>query len=366
MAFSIFNPQIPWWTDDLYAKPQIVTPIPSRIQEALPTLFPEEISEIRGDYVEIWLTPDALEATIAPSFLVQLPIDVWERIIDCFQIIGHVWNKDHRDALVSCALTCRAWLPRCRYHLYSSGLQIQSEAGLDAVIKAISHTPYLAKRVYSLTVSGGEHYNTALIIRTLLRLGPKLTNLEFLHIYSVDFTHGHIDHFFKALSLFRSRYQLYSFFLSNYRFSRHSQLVRCVSTAGAKEFSLNTGFASLAAHVRHQGSPDAAHLDTLRFRDVSGQSKNIPSSIVLTVSWSELSNLCGRLRFAVSGPQTIVIQALQWDKDDLSQIMPTVVPLVVEMILRFCSLTQHQVSVVFSLPSGGEIELTRSAGGEHP
>ena len=369
MAFSIFDPQIPWWTDDLYAKAQIVEIAPGPIPES-PQLPPrqlrpeyvEEITKVAGNYVEIRLTPDAMEATVAPPNLPELPIEVWEKIID------HTWHPGNdRRAVVACALSCRAWLLRCRYHLYRR-LSILSEGGLNAVIETLSRTPSLGNRVHSLDVNGSEHYNTALIVRALLQLGTRITNVTYLHINSLDLSHGHLDLFFKALSLFRSRRRLQYFTLSDYRFTRHSQLVRCASTANAQHFDLQAGILSLPANDRQQSrSRSAAHLDTLRFRDVSRRLEisSLPSYINLMVSWIQLSDLCERLRFAVSGPGTITLLAQQREEDDLRQIGPTVVSPIVRMICRFCSLTQHQVSVAFSLPFGGRIVLSRSAGGEH-
>ena len=371
MAFSIFDPQLSWWTEDLYSGPQIIKhttlppilPIPDLPRGVSPELRPEyraENLEIRGNYVEIRLTPGALMATVAPPKLPQLPIEVWDKIID--------WLRFERHALVACALTCHAWLTRCRCRLYSQGLEIRSEAGLDAVVKALSSTPDLVGHVSTLTLHGGEHYNLVLTIRALLLLRSKLTYLRFLRIHSLDLTHGHIHRFFQALSLFRYHRYLFSLHLVGYRFSRHSQLVRCASTAGVHHFSLRTVNPAFPTHSPQQSSSlHAAHLDTLRFRDSSRELKLQPRpiSIELSVSWTALSDLCERLRFAVSGPRTITVQALQRDEDDLRQITPTLVPAVVEMILRFCSLTQHEVSVLFKLPSGGEVELTRSAG-EHP
>ena len=196
MAFTVFDPQLSWWTEDLYPKPQIVelppSPIPESPQRELRPEYQDEatVTEIRGNDVEIWLTPDAMEATVAPPNLPQLPIEVWERIID----------NSHRRNLVACALTCRAWFSRCRYWLYQD-LHVRSEGGLDAVLETLSSAPDLAKYVHSLTVYGGEYYNLALITHALLHLGPKLTELSRLYIHSLDLTHGHIHRFFRIAFL---------------------------------------------------------------------------------------------------------------------------------------------------------------------
>ena len=286
-----------------------------------------------------------------------LPIDIWCWVIDLL----HPWAD--RRTLVACALTCRAWLPRCRHRLsFDHRVSIHSDAGLDGLMQALCDFPELQRRIDHLDIYGGEHYNTALIIRTLLLLGRKLSYLLSLSIYAIDFTHGHIHLFFKALSLLRPHLYLCDFYVTNYRFSRHSQLVRCAYTTGAANFDADSGISPSPVHARQRGgSQYVQHLDTLWFRDLSRQSERLRRlhTVRLTASWMELGDMCQRLRFDVSGPRKIKIKIQPRGGDDLTQIGPTLVPAVVEMIEQFCSFMHDQRCVSFSLPYGGVAQLTQ-------
>ena len=335
MVFSVYNPQDSWWTDDLYShlKPGIPK---SSLRDSLfygarPDYNYER--EVYGNYVEIWLTPDAMDARVAPPNLPQLPVEVWGKIISSVQ-----GKRDGLGSVMACALTCRAWLPWCRPFFYFH-LKIRSEACLDAVIETLSSTPHLLGYVRRLTVSGGEHYNTALIIRALLYLGPKLPSGQLVRftIHFIDLTHNYIDLLFRAVSLLRYSPFASSFYLSNCRISQWSQLVRCVFASGAHHCYLGEGILHLHAHDTQRRKPfSAAHLDTLRFRDLSRQLKRsyYPTSISLTVSVVELSSLCRDLRFAVSGPTRIDIEAYQREGDSFRRIRGTLIPAVVGMVLE--------------------------------
>ncbi|EPS97386.1 hypothetical protein FOMPIDRAFT_48439, partial [Fomitopsis schrenkii] len=46
-----------------------------------------------------------------PATKAQLPLEVWEHILD--------YLNDDREALRMSSLTCRAWLPMARRHLFA-------------------------------------------------------------------------------------------------------------------------------------------------------------------------------------------------------------------------------------------------------
>ncbi|KZT01626.1 uncharacterized protein LAESUDRAFT_457006 [Laetiporus sulphureus 93-53] len=60
---------------------------------------------------------------VATRTLPQLPIEVWENVID------HLWN--HRFALRPCSLVCRAWNPPSCFHLHRP-IEIYSVKGVMA------------------------------------------------------------------------------------------------------------------------------------------------------------------------------------------------------------------------------------------
>ena len=49
----------------------------------------------------------------------RLPIEIWEHVIDFIDVLTpRRFNSLRLRTLVSCCLTCRAWLPRARFHLF--------------------------------------------------------------------------------------------------------------------------------------------------------------------------------------------------------------------------------------------------------
>lgn len=66
-----------------------------------------------------------LQRTIGQSTLhgrcPQLPIEVWEQVLSYVGVYNDPWYPDFRSPdLARCALVCRAWVPRCRFELYTN------------------------------------------------------------------------------------------------------------------------------------------------------------------------------------------------------------------------------------------------------
>ncbi|KAI0758740.1 hypothetical protein C8Q74DRAFT_1209427 [Fomes fomentarius] len=72
-----------------------------------------------------------------------LPVEVEERIIDKLHY--------HVDALQNCALTCRRWRPRTRYHLFAA-IRVTTKDELLLLYALLSQSPHLLPLVRSLTI----------------------------------------------------------------------------------------------------------------------------------------------------------------------------------------------------------------------
>ncbi|KAI0753656.1 hypothetical protein C8Q74DRAFT_1211390 [Fomes fomentarius] len=86
-------------------------------------------------------TPSPLPVAVA--FAATFPVEVEERIIDKLHY--------HIDALQKCALTCRRWLPRTRYHLFVA-IRVRTRDELFSLNESLSGSPHLRQLVRSLTL----------------------------------------------------------------------------------------------------------------------------------------------------------------------------------------------------------------------
>lgn len=111
----------------------------------------------------------------------QLPTELWERIID------DVRDTLDRPSLLACALTCRTFLTRVRWHLYPTVI-VRSGSNLTIVANALRTTPILRERVASLIVQVDDPEDDQRWIPLVpLELAPYLTHLRFLNFRGVDF-----------------------------------------------------------------------------------------------------------------------------------------------------------------------------------
>ncbi len=77
-----------------------------------------------------------------PAVVATLPVEVEEGIIDKLHY--------HVDALRNCALTCRRWQPRTRYHLFAA-IRVRMRDELFSLCTSLSQSPHLRPLVRSLT-----------------------------------------------------------------------------------------------------------------------------------------------------------------------------------------------------------------------
>ncbi|KAH8092227.1 hypothetical protein BXZ70DRAFT_464961 [Cristinia sonorae] len=145
----------------------------------------------------------------------RLPLEVCELIID---IAAEFWDyfdflaQPRRTTLRSCALTCKAWLPRCRYHLFYASDLLESSEHLLGYVGMLRAHPELTSLVRRLRISGSFDDSKAYWINSLpILLSPLLPNLN--HVVYTAQVSKHLapfhPTFFRLLSTFRPVTQLH-------------------------------------------------------------------------------------------------------------------------------------------------------------
>ncbi|TFK87466.1 hypothetical protein K466DRAFT_111572 [Polyporus arcularius HHB13444] len=115
---------------------------------------------------------------------VKLPMDVEENIIDQLE--------DVIPSLRNCALTCRAWRPRSRYHLVSS-IQIRTRKDFASLCEFFERHRNLASLVKALTIfpSDEEPSPRSLVEVALVELLRQLPNLrQYKLVYDLHVNDG--------------------------------------------------------------------------------------------------------------------------------------------------------------------------------
>ncbi|KAI0925674.1 hypothetical protein AcV5_008350 [Taiwanofungus camphoratus] len=105
------------------------------------------------------------------------PIEIFERIID-FLSGDHPFWLD-RQTLSYCALTCRAWLPRSRYHLFHD-VTIRNSRQLYRFAKQLTASPHLDGLVDELSI---VYPHPRLLNVVPIMLARKLTKVNRLRIH---------------------------------------------------------------------------------------------------------------------------------------------------------------------------------------
>ncbi|KAH8099509.1 hypothetical protein BXZ70DRAFT_230000 [Cristinia sonorae] len=99
-------------------------------------------------------TPDLLNE-VEPTFALcgttsPVPVELCEAIIDYVAMDEGPHRKCY---LYSCALTCRAWVPRCRYHLTVQGFVLKGPKTVATYASTLRLFPNLATWVESLEIN---------------------------------------------------------------------------------------------------------------------------------------------------------------------------------------------------------------------
>ena len=120
--------------------------------------------------------------------LPNLPIEVWENVIDIVADWGILYRSEQRRDVASCRLVCRAWGPRCS--LYSFDLiTIASREDLQLLSASLRKSPLHAGLVQKLKICGGGAAQDW--IATVPLDLPKLPALRDIQFVSVDFKQQH-------------------------------------------------------------------------------------------------------------------------------------------------------------------------------
>lgn len=118
----------------------------------------------------------------------ELPIEVWEQVIDEVADTNVSAYDSVRSDLRACHLVCRSWVPRCRLHLFDS-LNIDSHDTLQSIASFLQSSSFHADRVHELKIRGGGPDDSWIAVAPLCL--PQLHHLRFLHLYSVDLSQQH-------------------------------------------------------------------------------------------------------------------------------------------------------------------------------
>jgi len=129
-------------------------------------------------------TQDGLATSVGTTHLSGnpvFPIEVFELIIDCF---SDAWIADNRSALLACALTCKAWLPRCRLNLVQT-VELSEPRVIYGFLRLLRARPFLATFVKRIGLTG--HWDTRKkstqhVAVFPLMLARKLTALDHLYV----------------------------------------------------------------------------------------------------------------------------------------------------------------------------------------
>ncbi|KIP08084.1 hypothetical protein PHLGIDRAFT_391459 [Phlebiopsis gigantea 11061_1 CR5-6] len=97
---------------------------------------------------------------IAPPKRHSIPILIWEMVIDSVasDMSGRRrWESKVANSLQSCSLTCRAWTPRSRYHLFHFIAMRCSNEHVEKLSTLLIQHPALESRIKVLVVKPDDH-----------------------------------------------------------------------------------------------------------------------------------------------------------------------------------------------------------------
>ncbi|KAH8091424.1 hypothetical protein BXZ70DRAFT_486189 [Cristinia sonorae] len=192
-------------------------------------------------------------AWTAPFNLAQLPVELWEIVIDAVASDPHL-NRSLRD----CSLVCRSWVTRCRYHLCRRVVLASSDS-LTFFAQFIKSSPDFPGRVEQIRVDGSFDNPTSWISHFPVSL-PRMPNLNCVVFTSIDLTEQNV-HFWRFLTLLPCR----TLKIQGVLYSQHPQISRLVSAIQPRTFTL--GGAEPVGHASH---PPQHHARTCgkRFQDL--------------------------------------------------------------------------------------------------
>ncbi|TCD65913.1 hypothetical protein EIP91_002028 [Steccherinum ochraceum] len=131
------------------------------------------------------------------SSILELPIEIWESVIDNVADQGYDytgWETESKGDLRSCSLVCRSWVPRSRIHLFAVIL-LQTESGPSKFAETLRENPKLGELVKELDIDirGALERATAenqhWIPRIPHLLAGKLPNLSVFRCLGLHLSH---------------------------------------------------------------------------------------------------------------------------------------------------------------------------------
>lgn len=164
------------------------------------------------------LTCIAVPSTGRDGF--QLPHELWDKILDF--VASNLYTSNRRD-LIACCLVCRAFIPRCHFHLFEK-LTLRSRTQLDHVIRMLSNSSILCARLRELTIDAGNGADQSWVSTTPFCLPLSISHLGILRHRGIDLSVLHPE----AHKGF-SRIHIDSVFLEDVRYSSCTQLTRFFS-----------------------------------------------------------------------------------------------------------------------------------------
>ncbi|KAF8489866.1 hypothetical protein JB92DRAFT_1357219 [Gautieria morchelliformis] len=106
------------------------------------------------------------------------------------QVIDHL--HDDSPSLRACCITCRAWVPSARFHIFRN--IVLSAKHADALAVILETSPHIFPLVRSLTISGTSeqlHKESDYLDAVIPTIAPKLTKLKTLRFYYVTLAQQH-------------------------------------------------------------------------------------------------------------------------------------------------------------------------------
>ncbi|KAI1794828.1 hypothetical protein LXA43DRAFT_882924 [Ganoderma leucocontextum] len=157
-------------------------------------------------------------------FHAPFPIEIEEHIID--QLV------DHFASIRNCSLTCRAWVPRSRFHLFGA-VQITTGSALDAVLDYFQTNPHMRPLVRSLATAPTPTERTRLLgtyPASLIRMLPNLRRWE-MRAPLVDAKNHPPKVFFHRTTLIQLRCSpITELHVSSIHFPSQGEFVRLISS----------------------------------------------------------------------------------------------------------------------------------------
>ena len=112
------------------------------------------------------------------QFHLRLPTELWDYILD------HLWSDLH--SLKACSLTCRAWRPTTRYHLFRQlKLSFSRLKELDALASVCSSTSSRLCTYFRELIIYQPIRSAADLITQTMPLLTQLTNIRYIEFYNM-------------------------------------------------------------------------------------------------------------------------------------------------------------------------------------